>query len=71
MTEMNKIWLLAMLDNEIEETNGNIANNTFWSLGSETPEIAEEYNQTLLDLEDYKQTLENIKKKIEEDEFDV
>lgn len=65
MNEMTKIWLVEMIDNEIKETNGNISNNTLWAHGSETPEIAENFIQTISELEDYKQLLLTMKNQIE------
>lgn len=34
MTENQKTWLLRMIENEIEETEGTINNEHLWALGS-------------------------------------
>lgn len=71
MSENTKIWLLTMLHNEIEEVNGTISNNRIWAKGSDTFEDVSMYEDNIADLEEYKQTLEELKNQIEEGTFNV
>lgn len=71
MDEMHRIWLIEMLEREIEETNANISNNAIWANGSEDKCEVESFITNIRSLEDYKQILTNLKGSIEEGKFNV
>jgi hypothetical protein len=71
MDEMIKIWLIAMFDAEIKETDANISNNTLWAHGCDNPEDAENYTQTVCELEDYKRVLFRLRELTMKGELDV
>lgn len=71
MSEMTKIWLTEMIHREIEQVNGSISNHRLWIHSSETEEEVEMFLTNIASLEDYKETLLRMKKKIEEGDFTV
>lgn len=67
MSEMVKIWLAEMVHREIEQVNGTISNNCLWLHSSESPEEAEMFTANIASLEEYKSTLLEMKKQVEEE----
>lgn len=67
MSEMTKIWLAEMLHREIEQINGAISNNCLWLHSSESSEEAEMFTSNIASLEEYKSTLLEMKKQVEEE----
>ena len=65
MSEMIKIRMLAMIDREIEDVEGNIKNNQVWKLGS-SEEESEMFDDNITDLEAYKEMLLEMRNKVEE-----
>lgn len=71
MSEMVKIWLAEMVHREIEQVNGTISNNCLWLHSSESKEEAEMFASNIASLEEYKELLLEMQKKIEEGDFTV
>ncbi len=67
MTEMIKIRMLAMIDREIEDVEGNIKDNEVWKHGSSTEEEVEMFEENITDLEAYKEMLLYLRAKVTED----
>ena len=67
MSEMVKIWLAGMIHREIEQVNGSISNNCIWLHSSESPEEAEMFTSNIASLEEYKATLLEMEKQVEEE----
>lgn len=65
MSEVVKIWLAEMLDNEITEVNGTISNNCLWLHSAEGTEEAEMFCENIASLEEYKSILLEMKKQVE------
>lgn len=61
-----KIWLSAMLTNEIEETEANIKNYNLWLRGCNNPEEIPAYKEQIYNLENYRTTLQNLLQQVEE-----
>jgi hypothetical protein len=71
MTNLIKIRMLAMLDNEIEEVNGSISNELLWSHSSATAEEAEMFVDNIAKLTEYKAVLSKMREQVEEGTFNV
>ena len=71
MTDLIKIRMLAMLDNEIEEVNGSISNELLWSQSSATAEEAEMFVDNVAKLTEYKAVLSKMREQVEEGTFNV
>lgn len=71
MTDLIKIRMLAMLDNEIEEVNGSISNELLWSQSSATEEEAEMFTDNVESLTEYKAVLSKMREQVEEGTFNV
>jgi hypothetical protein len=71
MTNLIKIRMLAMLDNEIEEVNGSISNELLWSQSSATAEEAEMFVDNIAKLTEYKAVLSKMREQVEEGTFNV
>lgn len=71
MTDLIKIRMLAMLDNEIEEVNGSISNELLWSQSSATEEEAEMFADNVEKLTEYKAVLSKMREQVEEGTFNV
>lgn len=67
MSEMVKIWLAEMVHREIEQVNGTISNNCLWLHSSASSEEAEMFTSNIASLEEYKSTLLEMKKQVEEE----
>ena len=62
--ETIQIWVEDMLNNEIHEAQGTIANEHLWGLGSETPEDEMMHSDNIETLREYIEVLETLKKEI-------
>lgn len=71
MTDIMKIRLLAMIDEEMKQVVGMISNETVWMYGSATEEESQMHVSNIASLEEYKDTLLRIREKFVEEEFDV
>lgn len=71
MTDLMKIRMLAMLDNEIEEVNGSISNELLWSQSSATEEEAEMFADNVESLTEYKAVLSKMREQVEGGTFNV
>lgn len=69
--ELFRQKLLAVVDAEIKEVVGSIANNQLWMCGSEEPEEEEMFIENNLELEEYKKTLLKMREQIIEGEFGI
>lgn len=69
--ELFRQKLLAVVDAEIKEVVGSIANNQIWMHGSEEPEEEEMFIENNLELEEYKKTLLKMREQIIEGEFGI
>lgn len=66
-----KLWLIAMLTNEIEETNQNIKNYIIWERGCRNPEELLGYAEQISNLHEYRDILTNLLKQVEEGTLNV
>ena len=71
MTDLMKIRMLAMLDNEIKEVDGSISNELLWSKSSTTAEEAEMFVDNVESLTEYKAVLSKMREQVEEGTFNV
>lgn len=68
MTDIIKIRLTAMIDNELKQINGMISNENLWMHGSDTEEDAQMHANNIADLEEYKELLYKMKSQVIMDE---
>lgn len=66
MKELTKIWFEDLFREELADIDANIENNKLWALSAKNEEEAMYFQYTIEALEEYKATLENFKKQIEE-----
>lgn len=66
MNEMIKNWLTKLYEREIEEINGTISNNKFLIYGAANEEEERMFIQNEVDMKEYLEVLEELKKKVEE-----
>jgi hypothetical protein len=71
MSDLMKIRLLAMLDEEIKEVEGSISNNRLWMLGSDDEDDMILFQSNINDLEEYKETLQKMRTQVMKGEFNV
>lgn len=71
MSDLMKIRLLAMLDEEIKEVEGSISNNRLWMLGSDNEDDMVLFQSNINDLEEYKETLQKMRVQVMRGEFNV
>ena len=71
MSDLMKIRLLAMLDEEIKEVEGSISNNRLWMLGSDNEDDMVLFQSNINDLEEYKETLQKMRYQVMKGEFNV
>ena len=71
MSDLMKIRLLAMLDEEIKEVEGSISNNRLWMLGSDDEDDMILFQSNINDLEEYKETLQRMRTQVMKGEFNV
>ena len=71
MSEIMKIRLLTMIDEEMKQVAGMISNETLWMHGSNTQEESQMHVDNLADLEEYKALLLRMRDKVVEEEFYV
>ena len=68
MNEMIKNWLTELYEREIEETKGTISNNKFLIYGAANEEEERMFIQNEVDMKEYLEVLEELKKKVEEEQ---
>ena len=66
MNEMIKFWLTNLYDREIEEIKGTISNNRLCILGAANEEEERMFIQNEMDMREYLEVLEELKKKVKE-----
>lgn len=66
MNEMIKNWLTKLYEREIEEIKGTISNNKFLIYGAANEEEERMFIQNEVDMKEYLEVLEELKKKVEE-----
>lgn len=66
MNEMIKNWLTKLYEREIEEIKGTISNNKFLIHGAANEEEERMFIQNEVDMKEYLEVLEELKKKVEE-----
>jgi len=59
-------WLKAMYDAEIAETKGSISNERLWANGSPDEQTAQMHLDNIEELERYIETLERLKRAVDE-----
>ena len=65
MSETVKLWLLAMIEGELKNVDGDISNNRVWQKGCSDEETTFMYEQNIADLEEYKEVLSQLKEQTE------
>lgn len=71
MPEFIKVRLIEMLDKEVEQTNGEISNNNIWLKSCLTKQEQTTFIETIVDLEEYRAILLEMKRQVETGEFNV
>lgn len=66
MNEMIKIWLADLYEREIDDIKGTISNNHLCILGAANEEEEHMFIQNEMDMREYLEVLEELKKKIKE-----
>ena len=66
MNEMIKIWLTDLYEREIEEIKGTISNNRLCILSAANEEEERMFIQNEMDMREYLEVLEELKKKVNE-----
>ena len=66
MNEMIKFWLTNLYEREIEEIKGTISNNHLCILGATNEEEERMFIQNEMDMREYLEVLEELKKKVKE-----
>lgn len=67
MNEMIKFWLTDLYEREIEEIKGTISNNRLCILGAADEEEERMFIQNEVDMREYLDVLEELKKKVKEE----
>lgn len=67
MNEMIKFWLTDLYEREIEEIKGTISNNRLCILGAADEEEERMFIQNEVNMREYLDVLEELKKKVEEE----
>lgn len=71
MTNLTKIRMLSMLDEELKQVKGMISNELLWAQGSVDEEQSEMHMENAADLEEYKELLLRMREKTIEGELEV
>ena len=66
MNEMIKFWLTNLYEREIEEIKGTISNNRLCILGAANEEEERMFIQNEMDMREYLEVLEELKKEVNE-----
>ena len=66
MGEMVKNWLIKLYEREIKKIKGTISNNRLWILGAANEEEERMFIQNEMDMIEYLEVLEELKKNVEE-----
>ena len=66
MNEMIKFWLTFLYEREIDDIKGTISNNHLCILGAANEEEERMFIQNEMDMREYLEVLEELKKKIKE-----
>ena len=66
MNEIVKNWLIELYEREIEEIKGTISNNHLCILGAADEEEEYMFIQNEMDMREYLEILEELKKKVDE-----
>lgn len=66
MNEMIKFWLTDLYEREIKEIKGTISNNRLWILGAANEEEERMFIQNEMDMIEYLEVLEELKKEVNE-----
>lgn len=66
MNEMIKFWLTDLYEREIEEIKGTISNNRLCILSAANEEEERMFIQNEMDMREYLEVLEELKKKVNE-----
>ena len=71
MSEITKIRLLAMLDNELEQVAGMISKERLWAQGSATEDEWQMHLDNVVDLKEYNELLLRMREKVVDGDFNV
>lgn len=71
MSDIMKIRLLAMIDEELKQVTGMISNENLWMHGSDSREDQLIHMDNIADLEEYKELLLRMREQVVEEEFNV
>ena len=66
MNEMIKFWLTDLYEREIDDIKGTISNNHLCILGAANEEDERMFIQNEMDMREYLEVLEELKKKVNE-----
>ena len=70
MTEMIKNWLTQLYETEIKEVKGTISNNKYLIYSAKDEREEYMYAQNEMELREYLEVLEELKKKVEEKQYE-
>lgn len=71
MTELSKLWLIDLLENEKKETLDNIKNHKVWLKGCTDPSEITMLEDNIQHFYNYHETLNNLQERIEESAINV
>ena len=70
MTETIKNWLTQLYETEIKEVKGTISNNKYLIYSAKDEREEYMYEQNEMELREYLEVLEELKKKVEEKQYE-
>ena len=70
MTEMIKNWLTQLYKTEIDDVKGTISNNKYLIYGAKDEREEYMYAQNEMELREYLEVLEELKKEVEEKQYE-
>lgn len=69
MTDLMKIRLCAMINNELQQVDANISNELIWARASLTKEDNAMFMENVASYNEYKELLLDLRKQVEEGEL--
>lgn len=71
MTDLMRVRMLAMIDDEMKQVAGMISNEAIWACGSSTEEEAQMHSENITELEEYQEILFKLREQAVEGELGV
>lgn len=71
MSDLMKIRMLAMIDEELNDVQGSISNNKLWMHAATDLDEAAMFTENITDLEDYKKVLIKMRVQVNDGTFNI